>query len=432
MISFIENSVTISFLITIFCILRLLVYNKLPKYSFVILWLLVNIQALLPFRISCKYSFKRFLYPTLTQLTTTNVPHISNISGAVETFPLQQPPIISQNHLTNGNLCILNIQSILLTIWLIGILAILGFIFFSQMRNRANFCSALPIDNTYITNWKLNHIKRNCLILQSDKITIPCTYRMIHPIILLPKTLNYDDEYTLNLLLSHEYTHVKRYDIAVKYLALLVLAIHWFNPFVWLSYFLLNRDIELSCDESVIRQMNYKNRGDYAKLLICFACGFTDATVVTNYFSKNIIERRVKCIMKSRKHPILNSVFFAGLVALILTFFGTSYQKGSNSLLNHTDRTVNASSSKENNSDVTDQYKLLLDLRTSNYENLTLSKFRETSFETISKDEVKYYDLLNSLTNDTRVLDLRFTNDDAFFRKCTYTSIIRRMEKRFL
>lgn len=88
------------------------------------------------------------------------------------------------------------------------------------------------------------------MLRQSDQISTPLTYGVLRPVILMPKNTDWDITLHIQYILSHEHVHICRFDALMKLVAALVLCIHWFNPFVWVLYFLYNRDLELTCDES--------------------------------------------------------------------------------------------------------------------------------------------------------------------------------------
>ncbi len=90
-------------------------------------------------------------------------------------------------------------------------------------------------------------------IRQSDRIAALLTYGVLRPVVLIPKQTDWTDETRLKVILTHEFVHIRRFDTLTKLLLAAALCIHWFNPFVWVMYVLANRDIELSCDETVVR-----------------------------------------------------------------------------------------------------------------------------------------------------------------------------------
>ena len=141
-------------------------------------------------------------------------------------------------------------------------------------------------------------MKRPILVRQSDRISAPLTYGIFRPVILMPKKMDWKNEKQLQYVLSHEYVHIYRYDTVTKLIATLALCIHWFNPFVWVMYILFNRDIELACDESVIRQFGEKSKSAYSLMLINMEATKSGLLPFCNNFSKNAIEERITAVMK--------------------------------------------------------------------------------------------------------------------------------------
>ena len=110
--------------------------------------------------------------------------------------------------------------------------------------------------------------------------------------------MDWKNEKQLQYVLSHEYVHIYRYDTVTKLIVTLALCIHWFNPFVWVMYIIFNRDIELACDESVIRQFGEKSKSAYSLMLINMEATKSGLLPFCNNFSKNAIEERITAVMK--------------------------------------------------------------------------------------------------------------------------------------
>ena len=108
-------------------------------------------------------------------------------------------------------------------------------------------------------------------IRRSDRISAPLTYGILKPVILMPKETDWKNRQQLQYVFLHEYMHICRLDIVWKLIAALALCIHWFNPLVWIMYILFNRDIELSCDESVVRRFGETYKSAYARALVVSA-----------------------------------------------------------------------------------------------------------------------------------------------------------------
>lgn len=124
-------------------------------------------------------------------------------------------------------------------------------------------------DLKWMTIWLAAHsMKRRIEIRQSGRISAPLTYGLIAPVILMPETMKWEEGRELSYVLEHEFVHIRRLDGATKFFLTVGLCIHWFNPLVWAMYMLANRDLELSCDETVVRRFGEDTRACYARTLI--------------------------------------------------------------------------------------------------------------------------------------------------------------------
>ena len=118
--------------------------------------------------------------------------------------------------------------------------------------------------------------------------------------------------------------HIRRFDSITKLVLIAVLCVHWFNPLVWVMYILANRDIELSCDEAVVRLFGETTKAAYARALISMEETRSGLTPLCNNFSKNAIEERITAIMKIKKASIFSLVVALALVVGVTTAFATS------------------------------------------------------------------------------------------------------------
>lgn len=143
-----------------------------------------------------------------------------------------------------------------------------GIFISAYIRCYREFQTSLPIENAFARRCLETHnLKRKLSIRQSDLISAPLTFGVWHPVILMPKKTDWENEDTLCYVLEHEFIHIRRLDTVTKFLLITTVCIHWFNPLVWIMYFLANRDIELSCDEAVIHHFGGTSRASYAKAL---------------------------------------------------------------------------------------------------------------------------------------------------------------------
>jgi hypothetical protein len=187
------------------------------------------------------------------------------------------------------------------------------------------------VENRFVKNWLTEHpLKRTLSIRQSDRISAPLTFGIFHPVILMPKRTNWQDETSLQYILTHEYVHIQRFDTVSKLILIDAVCVHWFNPLVWVMYVLANRDLELSCDESVIRRFGESSKTSYAQTLIRMEETKSSLTPLCNNFSKNAIEERIVAIMKTKKTTWAAFLAATILVVGVGTAFATSAQTVSN------------------------------------------------------------------------------------------------------
>lgn len=306
-------------------------------------------------------------------------------------------------------------DSVIFIIWCIGAVLCISFFVITYLRCRLEFRTSLPVTNTYVNHWLENrHIRRPLSVRQSDRINTPLTYGIFHPVILLPRQIDWTDTLRLQYVLSHEYVHIRRLDAVTKLLIALTLCLHWFNPLVWVMYFLFNRDLELACDEKVIRHFGESSRSAYARMLIDMEARKSGLMPLYNNFSKNAIEERITAIMKLKKISRPVTLLAMGLIIGVAALFVTSA-----SYVSAANNTDNASDHPENTAYMPDtsftkeEYDALLALRFEDFMNMTISEYQEKIWSVT--DTMEYMSLLDRFSQSTALLDLRYANETASF-----------------
>ncbi|WP_160037075.1 M56 family metallopeptidase [Paenibacillus sp. An7] len=319
----ISLSATIFILAVIF--FRSLLIHKLPKMTFMLLWGVAFVQLIVPFSVHSQFSI------------FTAVNYLKRMFSVQEVIPLTESspylnggtvimPLITEN-LTIPTVPLQTTSQIspIVLAWLIGFTLCALYFIIPHLRCRSNYKMSLPIKSDFISKWqKSNPLWRKVQIRQSDEISTPLTYGIFQPIILLPKNLDYTDENQLELILTHEFTHIKRFDTLKKWLLAAGVCVHWFNPFVWIMYILANRDIELSCDESVIWTFGESMKPTYAMALVRLEEKKSGLSPIISNFSKNPTEERIISIMKTKKTSITTMLLAIAITAGIVTVFATS------------------------------------------------------------------------------------------------------------
>ena len=284
-----------------------------------ILWWIALIRLLVPFSIKSVtsiYSLLQSIYsdinPVRTAQTTTFLPihgNMPEIANGLSEAMVQRTESIS----------------ILSVIWLAGLLLCFGFFAVSYIKCYREFRFSLPVENDILEAWKEKHpLKRSLSIRQTETIAAPLSYGVIRPVILMPKNTEWKNIYQLRYVLEHEYVHIRRLDMLTKLIMIAAVCIHWFNPLVWVMYILFNRDLELSCDETVVRRFGMDIKSVYATALISMEEKKSGLTPLCNSFSKNAIEERIRAIMKIKKTSKFAVIISAVLVICVTGGFATS------------------------------------------------------------------------------------------------------------
>ena len=315
--SLFQMSVAGGVLILFIVVIRALAIHRLPKTTFLALWMIAALRLLLPFSIPLPFNIHIGLdvfSDVVQELPSGNI---------ASTLPGDSPPSYdigtavpspATEHISTFEI-----------LWLVGVLLLAIYFSISYFRSMRKFRMSIPDNTPYIQNWLAAHqISRPLAVRSSDLISSPLTYGILHPVILLPKKLDRNDQAALKYVLTHEYVHIRRFDAITKILFAAVLCIHWFNPLVWVMYVLANRDMELSCDAWVIRMLGEKNRSSYALMLIKMEERRSGMSALCSHFGKNAISERIEAIMKFKKTSILACAFALVLVVGATTAFATS------------------------------------------------------------------------------------------------------------
>lgn len=318
--SLLEMSVTGGIMVLAVTVLRAVLLNRLPKKTFVFLWEMTVLRLLLPisvpFVLSIYTLFNRTEMPVQGNTVVTDAPIIANAltegSYQAATKPLQE-------NITSG----ISISPWTI-VWLAGMIAVLAAFMAGYVMVFRKYRYAVLVKNGYPAEWlSEQRIKRKVRICLSSETVTPLTYGIFHPVILLPEGIDTRKSQRLNYILTHEMTHIRRFDMVRKAVAALVLSIHWFNPLVWVLFALYNRDIELACDEAVVRKTGGDCRSDYAMTLIGMEEEQRNISLFS-HFSKNAAEERIEAIMKVKKITAITAAAACAAVLGVTGVFATS------------------------------------------------------------------------------------------------------------
>lgn len=276
-------SISASWLVLAVLVLRL-VSKRSPKWMNVLLWGIVALRLVLPFSVESALSLipsAETVSPAVVQFDpaptiTSGVSIIDNAVNPSLSEHFAAVPTMSVNPLYVWT-------EIAGWVWLIGLGTMLLYALVSYLRLRRRVRVSLPVqDHIYLC----------------DAISSPFILGVVKPHIYLPSGL---DEVQRQNVLSHEQAHLARRDHWWKPLGFALLAVYWFNPVLWLAYALLCRDIELACDERVIRTMDESAVKTYSTVLL--ACSMPRKAVITCplAFGEVGVKERVKNALHYKK-----------------------------------------------------------------------------------------------------------------------------------
>ncbi len=273
---------------------RFLLAKKAPRRLFPILWGLVGIRLVLPFTVKSVMSLLPSAEVLPPEVLTSPAPALStgimvlDTSSEAVMAPLAPAVGDSANPLqvwTFAAACL----------WIAGLALMLLYAVVSTARLRHQMREAVRLDgNVYLT----------------DRTSSPFVLGIANPHIYVPFSLRDRD---LPYVLAHERAHIARHDHWIKPAAFLLLSVYWFNPVLWIAYILLCRDVELACDERVVKDYTPDERADYSEALL--ACSVTRRHIAACpvAFGEVGVKARVRTVLNYRR-----PAFWASVVSVLV------------------------------------------------------------------------------------------------------------------
>ncbi len=281
----INMSLTANYVILGVILVRQLL-KKSPKIISYILWSVVAFRLVVPF------SFKSTLSLLPKNIDTTPIPNNIALSEtpqinsgiSVVDMVVNNSLPVQANSYTNSVNPLQIYEFIFMLIWVIGIVVFLGYYIYSILKLKRQLKNS-------------EHLEGN--IYEAKNLKTPFVLGCIKPKIYLPKDLSLEERKYICL---HEQIHIYRKDYIIKSLGFLILAIHWFNPLVWISFILMNKDMEYSCDESVLKALDSNVKKSYAMSLVNLA---SEKPLVSRIaFGEGDVKGRVKNVLNYRKRNL--------------------------------------------------------------------------------------------------------------------------------
>jgi len=298
-------SITASFAALAVIVIRLAL-RKAPKIFSYALWAAVFFRLICPFSFTSDFSFLELinLNPQKDANVIRTIPYdiglmqtpaiqsgINSIDNAVNASLPQAIPVASANPMQIW-------MAVLSLIWISGVIALLIYSVVSYVKTKGRLETATLVkDNVY----------------ETDSISTAFVCGFIHPKIFVPVGVGNTD---LSYILEHERMHIKRRDYLIKPLAYLALILHWFNPIVWLSFVLMSRDMEMSCDESVLQRLGEGVKVGYSGSLLSLSVKRKRLLALNPLaFGESHVKARIKNALNYKK-----PAFWIVFLLIIVTF----------------------------------------------------------------------------------------------------------------
>ena len=295
-------------------LLRLLL-SRAPKKISYLLWSAVGFRLLCPVAFSSPLSLFNLspMEPLASRttgnlgggLTSVDYGAAAAVTGQTASAPALTAPLPAASHTEL-------LAHLSAAVWLVGLLALLAWGVVSYVRLRRRVAQAVLLrENIY----------------EADGLKTPFVLGFFRPRIYLPFHVPEEEQ---SWLLLHEKIHIRRRDYLVKLMAFALLAVYWFHPLVWLSYFLLCRDMELSCDEAVLRKLGPEVKKPYSLSLVSFASSRRLPVAAPLAFGENDAKKRVVHVLHWKKAaPGAVFLALALCVVMVLSLCTNAFVKGS-------------------------------------------------------------------------------------------------------
>lgn len=264
------------------------IFRRMPKWVNCVLWGMVALRLLIPFSIESPFSLQPSAEPIKAETIVQGqvVPYIPSIDSGMGVIEETLNPILAETFAYEESESVAPLQiftEVAGYVWLIGVSVLFLFAMCSMVRLRLMVRESLQYEQD---------------VYLCDAVQSPFILGIIRPGIYLPSGLNKEEA---DYILAHERAHLRRGDHLWKPVGYLILCIYWFNPLCVLAYIMLCKDIELACDEKVIRNMNTGDKKEYSRVLL--ACATQRRLVMTCplAFGEVSVKERVKTVLNYKK-----------------------------------------------------------------------------------------------------------------------------------
>ncbi len=297
-ITFFNMTLTGSYIILAIILIRQLL-QKAPKIFSYCLWMVAGLRLICPFSFSSVLSIFNFLSVPVQTTSSGNatvngyVPSdigmmkTPEISTGIEAADTVINPFLPVPEITDSVNPMQIVTAVASVLWVIGIfvMVIYGVVSLVKVKKRVEFATKLDGN-----------------VFECDKVRSPFVFGIFKPKIYLPCGM---DEKQREYVILHEKNHIHRLDHITKLVSFAVLMLHWYNPLVWVGFNLMVRDMEMSCDEKVLRTLGEDEKKSYGLTLVAVGANRRFAAAAPLSFGENVVEKRIVNVLKFKKPKVI-------------------------------------------------------------------------------------------------------------------------------
>lgn len=312
-------SITASIVI-VFVVIARFFLRKAPKIFSYILWSVVLFRLVCPYSFTTSVSLLNLMNPkSVGDGTVVYMEDMIDTGESQDSVSVQIAEVdigeainstLSRENEQSGNESLQLLVTIVTYVWLLGILGMAGYSVISVMKLKKKLVGAVKFKENI---WIADHIYTSFVM------------GIFRPRIYVQSGLPQGEQ---EFVILHERIHIKRCDHLVKLFFWAALTVHWFNPLVWLSYILCMKDMEMSCDESVMKRMKDDIRADYSQSLLSLAAGRKIVTGMLLFFGGGDIKYRIKNVLNYKKPKVW--VIITGIIIVVflcISFMGNPAER---------------------------------------------------------------------------------------------------------
>lgn len=293
-------SITASWITFVILIFRPF-FQKVSKRLFCFLWIIVALRLVFPFSFESPFSLIPSAETVSPEIMLSPSPEINSGFDFINS---SLNPIISESFSPDpfSSANPLQILTFVFSfVWLSGVAVMI--LYFS-------------LSYFFLSKKVKESIRLKENIFLCDRISSPFICGVFKPKIFLPSSMNEKDYLSV---IAHEKAHIERKDNLWKPLGFFILAVHWFNPVMWLAYHIFCKDVELACDERVIRKMSSSERKEYSLSLLSLSVSSKRISPFSSAFGEIGVKGRIKSVLKYKK-PVIWALVFVLVISIISAF----------------------------------------------------------------------------------------------------------------